>query len=244
VGQFHDNAVETIAGWIVSARFAAGATLPVEHAIGEELGASRTTVREALKTLAAKGLVRVGPRTGSRVQPPDAWNLFDSQVVAWRLAAPLTPDLINDLVEMRLLLEPEAAALAAQRAGAIDIAAIRHAYELMEQATEGKGSYIQADLDFHQAILRAAHNQFLTQLSSVVGAVLRLSFELSVTSPESARASLPAHAGLLRAIGMADPGAARDCLVGIIRRSRDDMARIRSDLAAAPRRSSTEGALR
>jgi DNA-binding FadR family transcriptional regulator len=243
VGQFHDNAVETIAGWILSARFAAGATLPVEQAIGEELGASRTTVREALKTLAAKGLVRVGPRTGTRVQPSDAWNLFDPQVVAWRLEAPLTPDLIDDLVEMRLLIEPEAAALAAGRAGAVDIAAIREAYESMVRATEGEGSYIQADLDFHQAILRAAHNQFLSQLSSVVGAVLRLSFELSVTSMDSAKASLPDHAALLRAIGMADSGAARDCLVRIIRGSRDDMARLRSGLATAPKARARERAL-
>ncbi len=232
MGQFHDNVVDTIANWIVTSRYAAGSSLPVEQAIGDELSASRTTVREALKTLSAKGLVRVGPRTGTRVQPPESWNLLDPQVVAWRLKAPLTPGLIADLVEMRLLIEPSAAALAARRATASDVASLREAYERMEGATEGDGCFIEADLAFHEAILRAAHNQLLSQLIAVVGAVLRLSFELSVSSMESARRSLPAHAALLRAIATADPDTARRCLVDIITRSKDDMAHHGLDPAA------------
>lgn len=223
MGAFHDSVVETIAGWIVSSRFPAGAALPVEQAIGDELSASRTTVREALKTLAAKGLVRVGPRTGTRVLPADHWNLLDPQVVAWRLKAPVTRALIDDLVEMRLMIEPAAVELAALKSKPTDIASIHAALQAMRRAVAGDGSYIEADLAFHGGILRASGNQFLVQLAPIVGAVLRLSFELSVTSLESARASLPDHAAVLDAIEERDAGAARERLVGIILASRQDM---------------------
>jgi DNA-binding FadR family transcriptional regulator len=239
VGSFHDSVVDTLAGWIVSARFPAGAALPVEPAICAELGASRTTVREALKTLAAKGLVRIGPRTGTRVRPADDWSLLDPQVVEWRLKAPLTPALVNDLVEMRLLIEPSAAALAAERAQGPDVARIREAFDAMERAVDGEGSYIEADLAFHEAILRAAGNQFLSQLAPVVGAVLRLSFKLSVTSLESARLSLPGHAAVLRAVAAAKPEEARTHLTRIIEASKRDMAYVGQD---APLRRAMIGA--
>jgi DNA-binding FadR family transcriptional regulator len=239
LGAFHDSVVETIAGWIVSSRFPAGAALPVEQAIGDELSASRTTVREALKTLSAKGLVRVGPRIGTRVLPPDHWNLLDPQVVAWRLKAPVTRELINDLVEMRLMIEPAAVELAALKGRPTDIASIHAALSAMRRAVEGEGSYIEADLAFHGGILRASGNQFLVQLAPIVGAVLRLSFELSVTSPDNAQASLPDHAAVLDAIEERDAGAARERLVAIILASRRDMEHVlpaESGAASAPKR--------
>lgn len=226
MGAFHDSVVETIAKWIVTARFPAGAALPVEQAIGEELSASRTTVREALKTLAAKGLVRIGPRTGTRVLPPEHWNLLDPQVVAWRLKAPVTRALVDDLVEMRLMIEPAAVELAAQKAQPSDLAGLQAAFRRMHRAVQGEGSYIEADLAFHEGILRAGGNQFLAQLAPIVGAVLRLSFELSVTSLDSARASLPDHAAVLAAIETRDGAAARKRLVEIILASRRDMEHV------------------
>jgi DNA-binding FadR family transcriptional regulator len=225
VGAFHDSVVETIADWIVASRYPAGSTLPVEHAICDELAASRTTVREALKTLAAKGLVRVGPRVGTRVLPTDRWNLLDPQVVAWRLRAPITPDLISDLVDMRLMIEPAAAKFAASRAEAGDIASLNEAFARMMRAVDGDGSYVDADLAFHESILRAAHNQFLSQLAPVIGAVLRLSFELSTTSLDSARATLPDHDAVLRAIEAGNAAMAHDRLAAIIVASRADMER-------------------
>jgi DNA-binding FadR family transcriptional regulator len=219
----HDSVVETIADWIVASRFPAGTTLPVEQAICHELSASRTTVREALKTLAAKGLVRVGPRVGTRVLPVESWNLLDPHVVAWRLRAPLSPDLVEDLVELRLLIEPGAAEVAARKAQPADLARLRDAFDRMTCAVDGHGSYIEADLAFHQIILDAACNQFLSKLAPVIGAVLRLSFALSVRSLDRARASLPNHKALLEAIAAGKPAEAHDCLVAIIVASRADM---------------------
>jgi DNA-binding FadR family transcriptional regulator len=234
----HDSVVETIAEWIIASRFPAGTTLPVEQAICNELSASRTTVREALKTLAAKGLVKVGPRVGTRVLPPESWNLLDPHVVAWRLRAPFSPDLVADLVELRLLIEPGAAELAARKAQPADVARLRDAFESMEGAVDGRGSYIDADLAFHQTILDAARNQFLSKLAPVIGAVLRLSFALSVRSLESARASLPNHEALLGAIQERNSSEAHDRLVAIIVASRADMesALSQSSIETRPRR--------
>lgn len=230
----HNTVVDTVAGWIVGERYPAGASLPIEAALCEELGASRTVVREALKTLVAKGMVRIAPRTGTQVRPAQDWSLLDPAVVAWRLQRTLTPDFITDLVEMRLLIEPPAAALAARKATASDIAAIREGYERMEEAVEGRDSYIEADLMFHRSILKAAHNQFLTQLDPVIGAMLRLSFELSVTSAEAARASLPNHARLLHAIASGNAKLAQSHTEKIIGEARADIER---SLAKEKRRS-------
>jgi GntR family transcriptional regulator, galactonate operon transcriptional repressor len=230
----HSTVVDTIAGWVVGGRYSSGASLPIESAICAELNASRTVVREALKTLAAKGMVRIAPRTGTQVRPPDHWSLLDPTVVRWRLQRTLTPDFFVDLVEMRLLIEPPAAALAARKATASDVAAIREGYQRMEEAVEGRDSYIEADLMFHRSILKAAHNQFLTQLDPVIGAMLRLSFELSVTSAETARASLPNHAKLLHAIASGNARLAQSHTERIISEARADIER---SLAKGKRRS-------
>jgi GntR family galactonate operon transcriptional repressor len=223
LGAFHDSVVDQIAGWIVAARFAAGETLPIEQAICDELDVSRTVVREALKTLAAKGLVRSGPRVGTRVLPAESWNLLDPQVVGWRLKAGIDRTLVEDLIDMRLMIEPAAAERAAQRATAPDLERLARTYDAMERAAEGHGSYIEADLAFHQAMLSAAHNQFLSQLVPVVAAVLRLSFGLSVRSLESARASLPDHAALHAAIAQGRAEEARARVVAIIEAARHDI---------------------
>lgn len=221
----HDTVLDTVAGWIVTERYPSGAFLPIESELCVELKASRTVVREALKTLVAKGMVRIAPRTGTQVRPAEEWSLLDPTVVAWRLEHKLPPDYVADLVEIRLLIEPAAAALAARKARADDIARIREGYERMAAAVEGRDSYIEADLMFHRAILKAAHNQFLTQLDPVIGAMLRLSFELSVTSTENARASLPNHERLLHAIASGNAKAAERQTVAIITEARGDIER-------------------
>ncbi|MBA3447197.1 MAG: FadR family transcriptional regulator, partial [Pseudaminobacter sp.] len=109
----HQDAVDRIAGWIVGGRFAAEAVLPTEDVIGTQLGVSRTVVREAMRTLVAKGMVTVRRRHGTQVQPVDSWSLFDPQVVAWRLTSGLTREFIEDLIHFRLGIEPYAAGLAA-----------------------------------------------------------------------------------------------------------------------------------
>ena len=212
-----------IAGWIVGSRFGPGDTLPIEAAIGQELSVSRTAVREAMKSLTAKGIVLTGPRVGSRVRPMSDWNLFDPDVLAWRVAAGVDDAFVRDLLELRLAIEPMAARLAAVEADEGDLAAIRDGYAAMAEAVAGRGNYLSADLSFHQAVLRATHNQFVAAMVPAFSALLRVSFQLSVKSRASAAASLPAHKRLHDAIARHNPRAAELANAKIIAMARADI---------------------
>lgn len=219
----HADAVAHIARKILRGRLKAGASLPTEPEIGAELGVSRTVVREAVKTLAAKGLVVTGPRLGTRVRPVPDWNLFDPDVIGWRVAAGVDAKFLEDVVELRLAIEPMAARLAAKRADDEAIGRIADAYARMEEAVAGKGGYLAADLDFHQSILIAAGNQFVSAFAPLLGALLGVSFRHSVKSRESARASLPLHEAVLRAIEKRKQAAAEKALTLLIGLAREDM---------------------
>ena len=218
----HQDAVDQIANWIVGGRFSAGTMLPREEDIGGELQVSRTVVREAMRTLVAKGMVDVRRRHGTRVTPVDSWSLFDPQVVSWRMSSGLNRGFIEDLIHFRLGIEPHAAGLAAANP---DFPAHRldEAFGRMTMAVDGQGSYHEADLDFHETIIRGANNQFLRQLIPLMTNTLRASFSLSVVSMDTARASLPMHRAVADAIIEGDSECARKALTGLIEAAREDI---------------------
>ncbi|HET8727646.1 MAG TPA: FadR/GntR family transcriptional regulator [Alphaproteobacteria bacterium] len=218
----HQDAVDRIAAWIVRGRFDSALPLPTEAELGAELGVSRTVVREAMRTLAAKGLVLVRPGKGTHVRPPETWNLFDPQVIVWRMEAGMSRELVDDLIGFRLAIEPFAAEQAALRDD-FPAADLDRAYARMVQAVNGNGSYNDADLAFHETILRGSQNQFLVHLVPFVANALRLSFDLSVRNLDSARASLPLHRKVADAITAHDGAAARAAFVDLIRSARADI---------------------
>lgn len=218
------RAVDRIASWVVGGRYAPGASLPVEAALGEELDVSRTVVREALKTLAAKGMVVTGPRRGTRVRPRTEWNHFDPDVVQWRVDAGVDADFVRDLVMLRGAIEPAAARLAADACTDDDVAGLRAAFDAMRRASEGHGVYLQADLDFHRRVMVATHNQFFAGMAHVFSALLAVSFRLSVASLAGARASLPVHRRVLDAIGAHDAAGAEKAMHALIATARTDLA--------------------
>lgn len=218
----HQDAVDQIANWIVGGRFAAGTVLPREEEIGGELQVSRTVVREAMRTLVAKGMVDVRRRHGTRVRPVDSWSLFDPQVVTWRMSSGLNRGFIEDLIHFRLGIEPYAAGLAAANP-AFPAKRLNEAFSRMSAAVDGKGSYHEADLDFHETIIRGADNQFLRQLIPLMTNTLRASFSLSVVSMETARASLPMHRAVADAIIDGDSEGARNALMQLIEAAREDI---------------------
>src|SRR5512140_1591981 len=120
----HGNTLDHLGAAIVAGRYPAGSSIPAAPRLCEELGVSRTVVREAVKSLVAKGLVSTGPKVGTRVQPAAHWNWFDPDVVAWQSKAGLTREYLRDLQELRRVVEPAAVRLAAQRATRADIAEI------------------------------------------------------------------------------------------------------------------------
>jgi DNA-binding FadR family transcriptional regulator len=229
----HRAVVDALARDIFAGRYRPGASLPTEPELCVAFAVSRTTVREALKTLTAKGIVTVRPKTGTRVLPFDRWSLLDPEVVAWRLAAGVDDAFVHDLVDIRLIIEPEAAARAANRAEPDDVAALSEAYAFMDRAAHGDGSYIQADLDFHCTLLRSAHNQFLSQLIPALTGMLRFSFGLSVTSMDNAIAALPLHRAILTGIAAHRPAAARAATRHLIEQARDDIEARPEGMASA-----------
>jgi DNA-binding FadR family transcriptional regulator len=218
----HQHAVDHLGRWIAGGRFGPDAAMPTELELGEDLGVSRTVVREAMRTLVAKGMVEVRRRHGTRVRPLRDWNLFDPQVLAWRLERGLTPDFVEDLVAFRLGFEPLAASLAARNpdfpAGTLD-----DAYARMAAAVDGHGSYHEADLAFHETILAGARNQFLHHLAPFLTNALRMSFNLSVLNLDTARAALPLHRAVADAILRKDPEGAAAALGTLIESARLDI---------------------
>jgi GntR family galactonate operon transcriptional repressor len=221
----HQAVVDALAGDIAAGRYRPGDSLPVEQDLCTAFSVSRTTIREALKTLSAKGIVSVRPKTGTRILPRDCWSLLDPDVLAWRMSGPVDDDLIHDLVDTRFVIEPEAAALAAHRATPDDIAELQAAFRAMTGAAYGQGSYTDADLRFHTALLQATHNQFLTQLIPVVTNMLRFAFGLSVLSRVTAIASLALHETVLTAVIRGNAGAAREATRILIDSARLDIQR-------------------
>lgn len=219
----HAQTVEKIASWIMQARFAPGENLPVEQAIGAELGVSRTVVREAIKTLAAKGMVRTGPRTGTRVLPHHHWNMFDALVLDWRLQSAVDDAFVDDLIAFRLVIEPAAAAMAASNASAQARIELMRRYEAMAETVAGRGDYISADLAFHTQILNATNNQFFQSLAPLISSVLQGSFRLSVRSQDSIEGSLPLHLKAAKAIAAGAPGRAQAALAELIGLARSDI---------------------
>ena len=225
----HQETVDRIANWIVGGRFADQSALPTEEEIGGELGVSRTVVREAMRTLVAKGMVEVRRRHGTTVRPVDSWSLFDPQVVAWRLAGGLTRDFVDDLIDFRLGIEPHAAELAARNPN-FNAAALDDAYRRMSAAVGENGDYHSADLDFHGTIIIGSNNQFLRQLVPLIANTLSVSFQLSVISMETARDALPMHRDVADAIIGREPDRARNALTKLIEAAREDILGVLPDM--------------
>ncbi|WP_316978983.1 FadR/GntR family transcriptional regulator [Shumkonia mesophila] len=153
---------------IVSGDFEAGGVLPTESELSLQFNVSRTALREAVKVLSAKGLTESRPRTGTRVRPRSDWHLVDPDVIAWHCAATPSADFLCDLFEIRLIVEPNAAALAAERRTDDDIRDIRQRLAEMGRAIETGADMVGPNVRFHTAILEAAANPFLGTLAALM----------------------------------------------------------------------------
>ena len=180
-------------------------------------------VREAVKSLIAKGLVSTGPKVGTRVLAEEHWNWFDPDVVAWQSKAGLTPEFLRDLQYLRRAVEPAAVRLAAERATAEDLISIEAAYQGMKTAIEDGGDYVTHDLRFHQGLLRACRNRMLVQMSKALSALLRTSFEISTSRPDGPKSSLPLHRAVLDAVIARQPDRAEKAILKLIDGAADDI---------------------
>lgn len=185
---------------IVSGQYPQGSILPADSELLERFGVSRTVLREALKTLAAKGLIEARARIGTRVLPRGRWNLFDADVLAWHFE--LGPDVsfLRSLAEVRIGIEIEAAALAAERASPEQMAQLVHWVDRMAEA-ETPADFARNDLQFHKVLAEASGNPFMASISALVEMALTAAFTIS--SPVNDLAALAVTVGVHRRIAEA-----------------------------------------
>ncbi|MRD46511.1 FadR/GntR family transcriptional regulator [Caenimonas koreensis] len=231
----HGNTLDHLGEAIVAGRYGESAPMPPEPKLCEELGVSRTVIREAVKSLVAKGLVSTGPKVGTRVLPPADWNWFDPDVILWQARSGLTPEFLRDLLDLRRVMEPAAVRMAAERATPRDIEQIEAAYQGMRRAIEEGGDYVTYDLRFHQGLLAACHNRMVVQMSKALSALLRTSFEISTSRKGGPRDSLPLHRAVLDAIIARNPGKAEKAILVLIDGANKDIEHVLSTRRKLPR---------
>jgi DNA-binding FadR family transcriptional regulator len=153
------------------------------------------------------------PRTGTRVRPPEHWNQLDPDVLAWRQEGLPRREFLRKLTQVRLIIEPGAAELAARQAGPAQIASLQAALRAMRAALDlsppDHEAYNDADIRFHRAIVQACDNELLEQIGAIVNTTLLVAFHAAVRVPGLARSALPRHQAILDAICRRQPNRAR-----------------------------------
>lgn len=194
---------------IVTGENAPDESLPTEAELCERFGVSRTAVREAVKMLAAKGLVSSKPRRGIRVMRAENWNLFDTDVLLWSLDGSPSRAILREFFQLRVAIEPEAAVLAARFGSDDDKAAIAAAIEAMRNAPENSETAIAADLDFHVALLYATRNRYFIRLRDFIRTALNVTVHFTTPARNSYSEIVVAHNRVAQAVCNGDVERAR-----------------------------------
>jgi DNA-binding FadR family transcriptional regulator len=219
----HGHVVQMLGQRIVGGELKPGSVLPPEATMAEEMEVSRTSLREAMKVLSAKGLVEARPKVGTRVRDARFWNQLDADVLAWRCSSMPTADFIEKLSEMREIIEPAAAASAARHRSTSQLKHMQVAFDAMEAAQDPE-AWTNADLDFHEAILAATGNELLISLFSVIETALSSYFTMSARTAANFKYSLPQHRSVLVAIRDKAPDAAQKAMLKVIADTRANLS--------------------
>lgn len=214
----HDSALEALGMGIIEGFYPIGSLLPSKEELMERLDVSHTTLREALQTLSAKGMVAARAKVGTRVLAESHWNMFDADILAWRLEKGIEPAFLATLFEIRQTLEPTAAALMARRGSDADITQLRKLAKQLVQAPNEKTAFVSADIAFHQLILEASGNPFMQSLGALINTTLTASFMLSAPTaePELSEKVRQQHLRVAEAVANRDPQGASDAMLAVI----------------------------
>ena len=204
---------------IIRGTLSDGEMLPGENELAVQYSASRTSVRNALHVLSAKGLLSIQAKRRSTVNPRELWSFLDTDVLGWMEEVGISPDVAEQLVVTRLMFEPNAAFLAAANATARDLAAIEEAWTLMlrGQQQDQIALFEEGDLAFHTALLKSCHNAFLMSIGNALSAAMMLSFkQTQESSARETEHAVEQHRLLLEAIRLRQGVTARECMLDII----------------------------
>ncbi|MBS3652154.1 FadR family transcriptional regulator [Pseudaminobacter sp. 19-2017] len=214
----HAHIVGSLGRDIVSGAIPSGATLPGDAELMARFGVSRTVLREALKTLAAKGLIVPRAGIGTRVTGRENWSLFDPDILNWHFDCGIDEAFLVHLSEIRLAFEPYAAALAAERATPEDIVRLDQLADDMGRVDHTPESHTLADLRFHLAVAEASRNPFLRSVGSLIEAALVGVFRLSspTTDRQAVLDASQSHRAIVEAIRRRDRAGARAAMEAVI----------------------------
>ena len=207
----HDLGCQILAGKVKP-----GEPLPQEWTLCDQMGVSRTVVREAIKSLAAKGLVESRAKRGTTVRPTKSWNYLDPQVLEWQARADVDGRHLSHLTELRRTIEPAAAALAAERATYEQLGAICGACEEMKRTVDSVEDFLAADIRFHVEILHATGNPFFAPIANVISASLESSLCVTNRQPDENRTSVPLHQKVMKAICARKPKTAEAAMRSLL----------------------------
>jgi len=219
--RLHQTMAREIGMKIVCGQYRPGESLPGEIAASQQHGVSRNAYREAVRILAAKGLVESRQKAGTLVTDRSRWNLLDPDVLDWTLSSSPTADFRTAIFELRLIVEPAAAALAAQRRTNEDLAAMETALDEMRILPADGPEGELADERFHEAIFDAADNEVLRRLASIISASVKFVAEYK-RSRHIDRDTWPDHKILFEAIRGRRPSEARKAMTRLIDHARED----------------------
>jgi len=226
----HDQVVRRLMGEIVRGEISPGAFLPTINALSADLSVSHTIVRQALKALAARGMVRIRHGVGTVVTPESSWNALDPQLLAMRMHEGKLLPVMEQLLEARRVLEVEIAALAAARATDDDLRALGEELERQHRHVHDPMAFIVADLAFHQGLLQAARNSIMVSMMAPVNDLLRQSRQLTLAASGMADHALRQHGAIYERVASRDEAGAREAMRRHLVSTEQDMRR---DIAQA-----------
>jgi GntR family galactonate operon transcriptional repressor len=212
--------IEALGAEIVGGNYKPGDLLPREADLTDQYGVSRTSVREAMKVLAAKGLVEIRQKIGTRVREPHLWSVFDSDILRWYATQGKGEEIMRDLIELRQILEPAAARLAAGRATMTDLRRIELAHLDMVESAKDNERYAASDVEFHMAVYGASHNALLQRFGRLVADFMQLSFSVQqrvrVHDVVDFSEDAVAHGEVYNAINRGDAAASADTMLDVV----------------------------
>lgn len=221
--RLHGTIARAIGIEIVSGTRPPGYAFGGEIEASEKLGVSRSAYREAMRILAAKGLIESRPKAGTRVSPRSQWNVLDPDVLAWSFESAPQPDFVRGLFELREIIEPDAAALAAKNRTDDHLVLFRAALENMAkfplETPEGQA----ADQRFHRTIFAAAGNEPLAALASTIAAAVKWTTRFKTRDGPLLRDPHPDHQRVYEAIAAGRSQQARAAMRELIRWALKDM---------------------
>jgi DNA-binding FadR family transcriptional regulator len=206
--RLHQSIARVLGSQILAGERQPGCSIDGEIEQSAALGVSRTAYREAVRILVAKGLLESRPRAGTRVTPREHWNLLDPDLLSWMFQGEPDPAFIKDLFELRQMIEPAAASLAARRRRPEQVEAMRRCLATMRAATLATEAGQEADRQFHRLILEASGNAAVVTLASSIGAAVRWTTHFKQSYQSDPRDPLPEHEDVFTAIAAGDEAAA------------------------------------